>query len=138
MEHTISELNFQPTDTPVQRFKCDVAAALAWLGARVARYAFPVRLFHSLLHTGLSRRYPDRSVCATSQQQDQSALRLLPSRDQMHAATRRGAVILDERLLDPRSLLQLIGVGLAIAFVQQIQRHSKVLLRVTHSGLARA
>ena len=29
-------------------------------GARVVRYTFPVRLFHSLLHAGLSRRYPDR------------------------------------------------------------------------------
>jgi len=57
-EPLISELNTQPTDTPVQRFKCDVTAALAWLGARVARYAFSVRLFHSLLHAGLSRRYP--------------------------------------------------------------------------------
>src|SRR6266581_2076724 len=54
----ITELNTQPTDTPVQRFKCDVTAALTWLGARVARYAFSVRLFHSLLHAGLSRRYP--------------------------------------------------------------------------------
>jgi hypothetical protein len=65
-EHTISELNTQPTNTPVQRFKCDVAAALTWLGARVVRYSFPVRLFHSLLHAGLSRRYPDTSVCATN------------------------------------------------------------------------
>jgi len=56
----ISELNTLPADTPVQRFKCDLTTALAWLGARVARYAFPVRLFHSLLHAGLSRRYPER------------------------------------------------------------------------------
>jgi hypothetical protein len=55
LEHRISELNTQPTDTPVQRFECDVTAALAWLGARVVRYSFPVRLFHSLLHAGLSR-----------------------------------------------------------------------------------
>jgi hypothetical protein len=41
----ISELSTQPADTPVQRFKCDVAAALTWLGARVVRYTFPVRLF---------------------------------------------------------------------------------------------
>jgi len=64
-EPLISELNTQPTDTPVQRFKCDVTAALTWLGARVARYAFSVRLFHSLLHAGLSRRYPRTSACAT-------------------------------------------------------------------------
>jgi hypothetical protein len=25
---------------------------------------FPVRLFHSLLHAGLSRRYPRKSACA--------------------------------------------------------------------------
>ena len=54
----ISELNTQPTDTPVQRFKCGLAAALAWLGARVVRCSFPVRLLHSLLQAGLSRRYP--------------------------------------------------------------------------------
>jgi hypothetical protein len=33
----ISELNTQPTDTPVQRFKCALTAALAWLGARMIR-----------------------------------------------------------------------------------------------------
>jgi len=54
----ISELNTQPTDTPVQRFECSLAAALAWLGARVVRWSFPVRLFHSLHQAGLSRRYP--------------------------------------------------------------------------------
>ena len=36
------------------------ATALTWLGARVVRYSFPVRLLHSLLHAGLSRRYPDQ------------------------------------------------------------------------------
>jgi hypothetical protein len=54
----ISELNTQPTDAPVQRFKCALTAALTWLGARMVRYSFPVRLFHSLLQVGLSRRYP--------------------------------------------------------------------------------
>src|SRR5260370_14471753 len=54
----ISELNTQPTDSPVQRFKCDVTAALTWLGARVARHSFSVRLFHSLPQPGFSRRYP--------------------------------------------------------------------------------
>src|SRR5712691_7677422 len=63
--HVISELHTQPTDTPVQRFKCSLATALAWFGAKVVRYAFPVRLFHSLLHAGLSRRYPDGGVRAT-------------------------------------------------------------------------
>jgi hypothetical protein len=56
LKRLISELNTQPTDTPVQRFGRSLAAALAWLGARAVRYAFPVRLFHSLLHAGLSRR----------------------------------------------------------------------------------
>src|SRR5947207_8591459 len=65
LHHTISELNTQPTDTPVQRFKCSLTTVLAWLGARAVRYSFPVRLFHSLLHAGLSRRYPDTSVRAT-------------------------------------------------------------------------
>src|SRR5215469_11889124 len=43
-EPLISELDTQPTDTPVQRFESSLAAALAWLGARVVRYTFPVRL----------------------------------------------------------------------------------------------
>src|SRR5437016_13177687 len=61
------QLNTQPTDTPVRRFKCSLTTALTWLGARVVRYSFPVRLFHSLLHAGLSRRYPDK-VSAPQQQ----------------------------------------------------------------------
>ena len=36
-QRLISELNGQPTDTPVQRFKCGLTAALAWLGARMIR-----------------------------------------------------------------------------------------------------
>ena len=62
---TISELNIQPKDAPIQRFECGLAAALAWLGARVVRYSFPVRLFHSLLQAGLSRRYPPDFAHAT-------------------------------------------------------------------------
>jgi hypothetical protein len=31
----------------------------------MVRYSFPVRLFHSLLHAGLSRRYPRKSAYAT-------------------------------------------------------------------------
>ena len=57
----ISELNTLPADAPLQRFKCGLTTALAWLGARMVRYSFPVRLFHSLLHAGLSRRYPERA-----------------------------------------------------------------------------
>src|ERR1019366_9732652 len=34
--------------------------------ARAARYSFPVRLLHSLLNAGLSRRYPDQGVCPTN------------------------------------------------------------------------
>jgi hypothetical protein len=37
-----SELITQPAYAPVQRFECGLAAALAWLGARMVRYAFPV------------------------------------------------------------------------------------------------
>jgi hypothetical protein len=55
-KHATSDLNTQPTDTPVQRFGCGLTTALAWLGTRVVRYPFPVRLCHSLLHAGLSRR----------------------------------------------------------------------------------
>jgi len=33
-ESRISKLNTQPADTPIQRFKCSIAAALACLGAR--------------------------------------------------------------------------------------------------------
>jgi len=58
LKRVISELNTQPADTPVQRFKCSLTTALTWLGARVVRYSFPVRLFHSLLRAGLSRRCP--------------------------------------------------------------------------------
>ena len=36
-ERLISELNTQPTDTPIQRFKSVLTAALAWLGARMIR-----------------------------------------------------------------------------------------------------
>src|SRR5450631_4144696 len=32
----------QPTYTPAQRFKCDLTIALAWLGARMVRYSWPV------------------------------------------------------------------------------------------------
>ena len=61
----ISELHTLPTDAPVQRFKCGLTTALAWLGAGVDRYSFPVRLFHSLLHAGLSRRYPGLAAHST-------------------------------------------------------------------------
>jgi len=37
-----SELNGLPTYTPVQRFKCALTGALAWLGAKMVRYSFLV------------------------------------------------------------------------------------------------
>jgi hypothetical protein len=61
----ISKLNTQPVQTPVQRFKCGLTVALTWLGARAVRYSFSVRLFHSLLHAGLSRRYPGEGTRPT-------------------------------------------------------------------------
>jgi len=53
----------QPAYAPVQRFHGGLAIALAWLGVRMVRYSFPVWLFHSLLHVGLSRRYPRLQSC---------------------------------------------------------------------------
>ena len=38
------------------RFDCHLAMGPAKLGVRSLRYSFPVGLFHSLLHAGLSRR----------------------------------------------------------------------------------
>jgi hypothetical protein len=45
LDFAISELiNFrdtQPAYAPVQRFKCSLTTALAWLGVRMVRYSFP-------------------------------------------------------------------------------------------------
>jgi len=38
------------------RFDCRLATTPAKLEAKMGRYSFPVGLFHSLLHAGLSRR----------------------------------------------------------------------------------
>jgi len=38
------------------RFASRLATSRAKLEVRMVRYSFPVRLFHSLLHAGLSRR----------------------------------------------------------------------------------
>jgi hypothetical protein len=38
------------------RFACCLTATGAKLEVRMVRYSFPARLFHSLLHAGLSRR----------------------------------------------------------------------------------
>ena len=43
---------------PCQRFARGLAATGAWLGAKMVRYSFLVRLSHPLLHAGLSRRFP--------------------------------------------------------------------------------
>src|ERR1019366_1399251 len=82
LKRLISELNTQPTDTPVQRFGRSLAAALAWLGARAVRYAFPVRLFHSLLHAGLSRRIqvnnlPHKAVAPGSQASSENLVQVV-------------------------------------------------------------
>jgi hypothetical protein len=50
-------------------FACCLTTACAKLKVRMARYSFPVRLFHSLLHAGLSRRTdvpPSYSVSAAT------------------------------------------------------------------------
>ena len=44
-DHSGRYLSFQ-TEVALPRFQCGLTAALAGLGARVARYSFPVRLFH--------------------------------------------------------------------------------------------
>src|SRR5204863_1749073 len=60
----ISELNTQPAYTPVQRFKCGLSTALAWLGARVVRYSF---LCMTLSFTTPRRFIPTltESACST-------------------------------------------------------------------------
>ena len=59
-----SELITQPVYTPIQRFKCSLTTALAWLEARVVRYSFSVRLLHSLVgsRTGAAFRRFSLSV----------------------------------------------------------------------------
>jgi hypothetical protein len=52
----ISELNIPPAYTPVQRFECNLTAALAWLGARLVRYSLSCMDFSS---TAPRRFYPD-------------------------------------------------------------------------------
>ena len=41
---------------PCRRFACRLAATHARLEVRMVRYSFPVGLFHSLFHAGLSPR----------------------------------------------------------------------------------
>src|SRR6516162_4097985 len=84
LKRVISELNTLPADTPVQRFKCSLTTALTWLGARVVRYSFPVRLSHSLLRAGLSRR------CRRGRDSDYS---LPPARTRACAASAHGSYL---------------------------------------------
>src|SRR5262245_49903909 len=58
----ISELNIPPAYTPVQRFECNLTAALAWLGARLVRYSFSCMDFSS---TAPRRFIPTLSVSAS-------------------------------------------------------------------------
>jgi len=70
----ISELNTQPAYTPVQRFKCGLTTALAWLGARVVCYAF---LCMTLSFTTPRRFIPTLSrpeACSTADYWQPSAL----------------------------------------------------------------
>ncbi len=70
----ISELNTQPAYTPIQRFKCGLSTALAWLGARVVCYAF---LCMTLSFTTPRRFIPTLSrlkACSTADYWQPSAL----------------------------------------------------------------
>jgi len=50
-----SELNTQPAYAPVQRFKCSLTTALAWLGVRMVATPF---LYDSFIHYS-TPVYPD-------------------------------------------------------------------------------
>src|SRR5713226_2521974 len=70
----ISELHTQPAHTPVQRFKCGLSSALAWLGARVVCYTF---LCMTLSFTTPRRFIPTLSrlpACPTLAQSELSSL----------------------------------------------------------------
>src|SRR5882762_2015949 len=68
----ISELNTQPAYSPVQRFKCGLSTALAWLGARVVCYAF--------LCMTLSFTTPRRFIPTLSRLEARSTLPCVPVR----------------------------------------------------------
>ena len=59
---TFSKLNTQPADALCLRFDGGLTTATARLKGQVVRYSFPVGLFHSLLHAGLSRRTPSPGI----------------------------------------------------------------------------
>ena len=52
------------------RFACCLTTAYAKLEVGMVRYSFPVRLFHSLLHAGLSRRTDTHCFPLFSQKTD--------------------------------------------------------------------
>jgi len=54
----ISELNGWPACTSLRCYTHEVTLISVRFEAEVTGYAFLVRLFHSLLHAGLSRRFP--------------------------------------------------------------------------------
>ncbi len=55
----ISRLNSPACTCPCERFAAPLRVANASLGVIVGRWPFNVELFHLLLHTGLSRHFPD-------------------------------------------------------------------------------
>ena len=62
------QIKFYEAQYPAHRCLClrfdpRLAAVLARLKARMVRYSFPVGLFHSQLHAGLSRRTDSRLGC---------------------------------------------------------------------------
>src|SRR5580704_4549955 len=63
---SFTKLNTRPTDASVYALAHRLAAARARLKARMVRYSFPVGLFHSQLHAGLSRRTDRRLVHSES------------------------------------------------------------------------
>ena len=81
-KQTISELNTQPTDSPVHRLQYSLSTirGVARSNASSATSRSPSHgsgpgwlatpslydFFTSLLHAGLSRRYPEMSLCATT------------------------------------------------------------------------
>jgi len=52
----ISQLDTQPTCAPVNDSRPNLRLAALDSGVRMARYSFPVWLFHPRLNAGLSRR----------------------------------------------------------------------------------
>ena len=70
-----SELNTQPAYTPVQRFKCSLTTALAWLGARMVRYCLSCM---TLSFTAPRRFIPTLSLQVCSPPRSSLPLRILP------------------------------------------------------------